>query len=192
MILTKSHTPAPLLVPPKVGIKHAARHLRNNSSRFRHFRSSINPSADNRVLELPLNLEKPRMAISVEQHRIRLMLLDEAMRFKADDYRFTARLALHTTHSDVAAALDNGALPYLASLQIQVRRVNQMSAASHPATASDLTSVFRDMDEDARAIFRIIVDAKAQCGSSKPEHSATAHQGQVECPSHSLTARPVQ
>lgn len=162
MIITRTHTPAEVLVPPKVGAKYAARHLKNNSSRFRHLLASVKSRDDNPPIELPFDLAKPQLAISVEQNRIRVMPLDKAMEFHSDDYRFTARLALETTLADIAAALDNGALPYVASLQVQVRRVNQMSAASHPATAWDLNAVFRDMDEDARAIFKILADAKAR------------------------------
>lgn len=161
MILTRSHNSVPPLPSePTVGAKSAARHIRKNPSRIRHFLKSLEPTFRDTTLELEFGDSPVSLSLVVENNRISLVPTLDVKEIVTDNYMFSCGLATDTKRADVCMAMANGALPFLASAQVQVRLVNKMSDPNHPATLVDLTTVMAAIDRDALAIVRIIQEQR--------------------------------
>lgn len=163
MILTRTHTSIPPVPSePSVGGKAVTRHLRDNSSRIRCFLTSLEPTVRETMPELGLGDAPVRLSLVVENNRISLVPTVDVTKIVADDYMFSCSLVDGTKRADVGKAMANGALPFLASIRVQVRHVNKMSEQSHPATLFELSSVLARIDRDATAIVRIIQEQRGE------------------------------
>ncbi|KQS74299.1 hypothetical protein ASG25_21115 [Rhizobium sp. Leaf384] len=138
--------------PPKAGEALANAYLRNNQSRFKRFVAELKPLAET------LATEAGELAVSVEQHRITTTTKTKALS-PTREYKFALSFPANVSHVHLATACDNGALKYLASIQMLVSVVIQMHGVGYALNSWKMKYVLSEIEEDAAIVKTMVEDA---------------------------------
>lgn len=153
---TASLPPATVQVPT-IGLDEAEKHLIQHKRLFDGFVAQLHTANSQHP-----NARAEILTLSIETSRLRVTWTTDASKLSSDEpYMFSTGLLGQLTCNDVAAGIERGALPYIASIHRQVISINALvRTAFNPWNR--MTAMMKAMDEDAGALYLIVSQAAAR------------------------------